>query len=128
MDVMHNGKTQNQLVYLQAKGILSYDRASQLCNLPNYRDVSLPLDKRARAYLAINCAHCHQPGGMAGRISLNLDYAIDYEHTGIEFNKQNILERTSVMGEYHMPKMGTTVIHNEGVALIKQYIKSLPAN
>jgi hypothetical protein len=39
--------------------------------------------------------------------------------------KQNILERTAVMGEYHMPKIGTTVIDTAGVALIKRYILSL---
>jgi len=128
IDVIRDGKTENQLVYLHEKGLLDYDKAGKFGEIPNYRNLSLPVAQRARAYFAMNCAHCHQPSGMAGRLSLDLAYETDYEHTGIKFNKQNILERIATMGEYHMPKMGTTIIDDEGVALIKRYIKSLPAN
>jgi len=128
ISMTRNGKTQNQLVYLEEKGMLNNHYTGKPATLPDYRDVSQPVDKRARAYFAINCAHCHQPSGMAGSSTLNLDYSIDYEHTGIQFNKKNILERTAAMGQYHMPKIGTTVIHDEGVALIRQYIQSLQKN
>jgi uncharacterized repeat protein (TIGR03806 family) len=125
INVIRNGKRQNQLLYLYKKSLLDYKRTVYFGTTPDYHNTLLPAETRARAYLAINCAHCHQPKGMAGHKSLNLDFSVDYEDTSIQFNKQNILERTSVMGEYHMPKIGTTVIDTVGVALIKQYILSL---
>lgn len=123
--VIRNGRSQNQLLYLHERGLLDYNRTDHFGTIPDYHDVSLPVVPRARAYLKMNCAHCHQPTGLAGRKSLNLDFTTPYLKTGIEYNKQNILERTAVMGEYHMPKIGTTVIDTAGVALIKRYILSL---
>jgi uncharacterized repeat protein (TIGR03806 family) len=120
------GKTINQLVYLMKKGIFKKTKIDSLTVLPNYHDLSLPLAQRARAYMDINCAHCHRPGGFAGHTTLNLDYRTDLDHTGIKFNKSNILVRTAEMGEYHMPKIGTTMIDKEGVTLIKKYISEIP--
>jgi hypothetical protein len=31
----------------------------------------------------------------------------------------------STLGEMHMPQKGTTVIHEEGILLIKTYLKTL---
>jgi hypothetical protein len=62
---------------------------------------------------------------MASNTSLNLGYSAAFEETGIDFNKQNILIRMSTMGEYHMPKTGTTILDDEGVQLVKEYIKGL---
>ncbi|MDQ0640005.1 putative repeat protein (TIGR03806 family) [Pedobacter sp. W3I1] len=125
IEVIRNGKSQSQLVYLHEKGLLDYKDKGRFGTIPNFHDVSLPTEPRARAYMAMNCAHCHRPTGMAGRKSLNLDFATSYKNTGIPFNKQNIIERTAAMGAYHMPKMGTTVIDTAGVALIRRYILSL---
>ncbi|HWW38659.1 c-type cytochrome [Pedobacter sp.] len=125
IEVLRNGKRQNQLVYLHEKGLLDYKDRNHFGTIPDYHDASLPTEQRARAYMAMNCAHCHQPTGMAGQKSLKLDFSTSYENTGIPFNKQNIVERTAAMGEYHMPKMGTTVIDTAGVALIRRYILSL---
>jgi len=124
--VERDGKSINQLVYLMKKGIFKKTPIDALTSLPNYHDLSLPLVQRARAYMDINCAHCHQPGGVAGHTTLNLDYKTDLDHTGIRFNKSNIIVRTAEMGEYHMPKIGTTIIDRDGVALIKKYISEIP--
>ncbi|WP_090496926.1 hypothetical protein [Pedobacter terrae] len=125
IEVISNAKSQNQLLYLREKGLLNYKQTDHFDTTPDYHNILLPVEKRARAYLAMNCAHCHQPTGMAGRKSLNLDFATAYLNTGIRYNKQHILERTAIMGAYHMPKLGTTVIDTAGVALIKRYILSL---
>jgi uncharacterized repeat protein (TIGR03806 family) len=119
------GKRQNQLAYFIKKGIFSHSNMNNIGVLPNYNDTTLALAMRARAYLDVNCAHCHQPAGMASNTSLNLGYAAEFEKTGIDFNKQNILIRMSTMGEYHMPKTGTTVLDEDGVELVRTYIKSL---
>ncbi|WP_449437021.1 c-type cytochrome [Pedobacter steynii] len=125
---MRDHKTQNQLVYLQHKSLLNNCKVSNFSVIADYFDPSLPIDKRARAYLAMNCAHCHRPSGIAGSRTLNLDYDAAYGQTGIQFNKLNMLSRMATMGEYHMPKTGTTIIDEEGLHLIRQYIESLPAN
>jgi uncharacterized repeat protein (TIGR03806 family) len=44
-------------------------------NMPRWDDAAAPLDRRARAYLDINCAHCHRPGGSANNSGMFLDYA-----------------------------------------------------
>jgi hypothetical protein len=125
-DVLREGTRINQLVYLHQKGLLNKINPDTIRTMTDYHDTKKPLDQRARAYFAINCAHCHQPSGLAGNLSLNLNYATDYDHSGIAINKQNIVERISSMGPFHMPKTGTTVVDEKGVALLKAYIESLP--
>ena len=115
----------NQLSYLMKRAVIKKIKIDSLTHLPNYHDTSLPVQQRARAYMDINCAHCHQAGGFAGNTTLNLDYRTDLEHTGIKFNKSNIIIRTNQLSEFHMPKLGTTVIDKDGVALIKKYISGL---
>ncbi|MBO9673626.1 MAG: hypothetical protein J7577_09280 [Sphingobacteriaceae bacterium] len=124
-NVERGGESINQLSYLMKRGVIKKGKIDSLTKLPNYHDTSIPVGQRARAYMDINCAHCHQAGGFAGNTTLNLDYRTDLDHTGISFNKSNIVIRTNQMGEFHMPKLGTTVIDREGVALIKRYISGL---
>lgn len=123
--VEREGKQVNQLAYLMKKGLIEDTEIAHLENLPNYRDNHLPIEQRARAYMDINCGHCHQSGGDAGRTTVNLDYSTNLDFSGIKINKNNIIIRTNTLGEYHMPKLGTTVIDKEGVELIKAYILSM---
>lgn len=119
------GKSRNQLTYLMERGLLAKSVTGTISSFPDYQDTSIAVPLRARAYLEMNCAHCHQPGGVAAGTSLNLSYRVPYKETGIGFNKQNIMIRMSTMGEYHMPKIGTTVNDDEGIRLVKEYINSL---
>ncbi|EDM38925.1 hypothetical protein PBAL39_22670 [Pedobacter sp. BAL39] len=123
--VQREGKQFNQLAYLINKGLIESSRLDSFQHMPSYRDNNLPVEQRARAYMDINCAHCHQSGGYAGQTTINLDYNTNLRHSGIELNKNNILIRMNEMGEYHMPKLGTTVVDKEGLALIEAYIKNL---
>lgn len=126
--VNREGIRQNQLSYLMHKGILAPADVRSISVLPDYNDTSVSITARARAYLEINCAHCHSSTGMAANTSLMLGYFTPYNQTGIEFNKQNMIIRMTTMGELHMPKIGTTIVHQEGLQLVKQYIRSLQAN
>ncbi|MCF0051004.1 c-type cytochrome [Dyadobacter sp. LJ53] len=128
MTVTAEGKRQNQLDYFIKKGIFNPADLIAIGALPSYKDTTLDVAMRARAYFDINCAHCHQPAGAASQTSLNLGYSTSFEETGIGFNKQNILIRMSTMGAYHMPKIGTTVLDDEGVQLVKTYIKGLDSH
>src|SRR5690606_11042493 len=116
----------------------------------DYRDVTKSLDERARSYVDINCAHCHtadrhcdyRPMRFAfsetGGNSTNMGVCVDTEDMQDfppELNKivtpENIdhsmlfyrLNTTNEM--FRMPLHGRTVIHEEGLALIRDWINSL---
>jgi uncharacterized repeat protein (TIGR03806 family) len=58
-----------QLENWVSRGLLDSLPASVLA-APEVFDVSLPADVRARAWLDINCAHCHKPDGSASNSGL----------------------------------------------------------
>lgn len=122
IDVFSNGKTVSQLQLLSEKGLLSLKGHEKISKLPSYKDKSLLVEKRARAYFEINCAHCHNPDGFAGAYSLDLRYENEYKNSGIFFNKWNIEHRMTIRD---MPKLGTTVIDKEGLKLVQQYLATL---
>lgn len=125
LHVLRDGRRLNQLEYLRNLDLLEMKSEELISTLPNYNDLSLPLDKRARAYFEMNCAHCHNPTGMAFKQSLDLHFSTPYKESGIRLNKGNITMRMSTMGAFHMPKLGTTVLHKEGIILIKEYIDKM---
>lgn len=111
-------------------------------------DESGTLEERARAYLDINCAHCHNEQGPAKNSGLNLSvFESDPYRLGV--NKKPVaagrgsgnLKYGIVPGKpgesiiVHrmqttepgtmMPELGRTIPHDEGVALIEAWIKSL---
>ena len=140
----------NQLKYFEEKNIL--------VGLPDFNEIpkfpiwnqknTASIEKRAKAYLDINCAHCHNPKGSAknsgldlsfnqkdlrkqgvfkppvaaGKGSGNLKYSIVPGHP-----EESILihrmksEAPGVM----MPEIGRSVVHKEGVNLIREYIENL---
>jgi len=83
------------------------------------------IENRARAYFETNCAHCHSPNGIAGITQLDLRYETPIHETGIWLKKGKIAMRMTVEGELHMPQKGTTIIHDEGLKLVMDYIKDL---
>lgn len=109
------------------------------------------LDARARAYLAVNCAHCHNPEGSASNsgLFLNAQAAGDPVATGIykrpvaagrgsgghDFaiapgdpaHSIMIHRMSSTEPGVAMPEVGRSMVHDEGVTLIRQWISSLPA-
>ncbi|MBL0967083.1 MAG: hypothetical protein IBJ05_09720, partial [Blastomonas sp.] len=121
-------------------------------NGPVWNDPSTgSLDQRARAYLMVNCAHCHNPKGSASNSGLFLNYgaAADRTTTGVykrpvaagrgsggrEFAilpgqpDQSIMIHRMASTEpgVAMPEVGRSMVHEEGVALIRAWISSLPS-
>ncbi len=107
------------------------------------------LDHRARAWLDINCAHCHNPEGPARTSGLDLrfeqtqptmwgvhkspvaagrgagDRLVDIAPGSPE--ESILLYRLeSVDPGEMMPELGRSVVHEEGVALIREWIAQMP--
>lgn len=122
MDVTVNGQTQNQLSYFQSQGILNGFDPHSVAALPQAFNPQYSLEQQARAYLEINCAHCHNPTGDAKGTDLFMGYTIPFDQTDIEKRKDKIVKKIT-KGE--MPLLGTTVVHQEGLQLIKDYIATL---
>lgn len=114
----------------------------------NYEDRNIAVEKRARAYLDINCGHCHNPSGSASTSGLFLYYKennksrlgifktpvaagpgtgpFTFDIVPKKADKSILLYRmNSKEIGIAMPEIGRTVIHTEGVALIKEWIDNM---
>jgi len=123
-DVTRNGDEVNQLDFLVVEGLLADGGWTSTPSIPNYKDADLPLESRARAYLDINCAHCHNPSGWdeASRPELDLRFPTLLNQTGLVRNAR-ALKRQLESGQ--MPYLGTTLLHSTGVRLVLDYVESL---
>ena len=122
INVMRGGVNVNQLFHFQQQGILDPMNPTAFGSLPDWQDQSISLSQRARAYLDVNCAHCHNPGGFARRTHIYFPYEASFHDTKIGYIREGI---PSVMAEGKMPLIGTTIVDEEGLALIRAYIRSL---
>lgn len=123
--VSRDGMSLNQLDYLNSVGVLPTLTQEQLLNhIVDYKDQTKSLAERSRAYLDMNCAHCHNPNGwqLSGRQRFDFRNETRLAQTGI-FSKEEKITRTLKNGK--MPLLGTTMIDKEGVALISDYLKTL---
>ena len=140
----------DQIADWTRRGILTGVPADHpLAELPRAFDASLPLEGRARAYLDINCAHCHNATGSASNSGLYLGWG-EQDPTGWGIHKRptaagrgsgelsfviepglpdaSILTYRMASKEagVMMPELGRTVIDDRGVALIREWVASLP--
>ena len=140
---------ENQLAHWTRIGILtgapSLEKAPRTAIWDNPAE---PLEARARAYLDANCAHCHNARGMAsnsglfldleetrasaigvgkrpvaaGRGSGGLDFAIAPGHPDASIIA---LRMASTEPGVMMPEIGRSLVHDEGLALIRDYIAKM---
>ncbi|MEO0899266.1 MAG: hypothetical protein AAFY71_22835 [Bacteroidota bacterium] len=122
--VERDGQSVNQISHLQSLGLLNTFELSEIPTLPNYKDENAPLEERGRAYLAMNCSHCHNPDGWSTPAELDFDfrYETPINQAGIIYETDRIIEAVS---EGEMPFIGTTLLDQEGVNLLVEYLESL---
>jgi uncharacterized repeat protein (TIGR03806 family) len=140
---------ENQLVHLVRLGLLSgLSNAGTAPKNVNWRDEHSPLNSRARAYLDINCGHCHNASGPANTTALDLTIFGGTDRylglckppvaagrgTGDHFfdivpgkPDDSILPYRMSSSEpgVMMPEQGRTTTHREGVALIRDWISAM---
>ena len=118
----------NQLQQLIDNNLLSgLTDNTAVTALPNWEDTSSTLEERARAYMDVNCAHCHIPGGQCeDQSTLNFAFETLLDNTDIVARKESILFRISEYNEgISMPFIGTSILHTEGVDLLNAYLDTL---
>jgi uncharacterized repeat protein (TIGR03806 family) len=115
-------------------------------NLVDPFDNSVDINERARAYLHVNCAHCHRfNGGGAARIYLPFDTLI-YKTEAIATRptqgtfgihdamiiaptdpyRSVLYFRMAKSGPGHMPHLGSQYVDQRGLSLIHDWIHLLP--
>lgn len=122
--VLRNGSQVNQLEFLQEEGVLVAFTARQIPTIVDYKNSDLSIDTRSRAYLEMNCAHCHNPDAWEApaRQGLDFRYEIPFADTGILDEKDEMLD---LVQKGEMPFIGTTILDDEGVGLLVEYLESL---
>ncbi|MBI1292124.1 hypothetical protein GC173_12920 [bacterium] len=121
------------------------DAPANLPKMPSPFDETAPIRDRARAYLAANCAHCHQPGGGGGG-AMDLRWHVADEATGmidgIPGNTLGVqdarivspgsptkstlyLRMTSTDPSVRMPRLATSRVDEAGTAVVAEWIESL---
>lgn len=150
----YGATSQNQLTKWIEQGYLENNFALPTENnsVVDYNDTSKSLEKRARSYVDINCAHCHQNGkhcdyrpmrfaftetGNANGLT-NMGVCVDTQDmqnfapalgkivTPGNVNRSMLYYRLNTTNEtYRMPLHGRTIIHEEGLNLMGQWINSL---
>lgn len=141
---------ENQLSMLAEAGVLNdLPELNSVGKLPKWDDEqSGSLDKRSRAYLEINCGHCHRPEGpgknsgldltifSASELSLGIykgPVAAGAGSGGLNYDivpgKPDASILTYRMASKDpgtmMPELGRSLVHSEGLELIKNWIKSM---
>jgi uncharacterized repeat protein (TIGR03806 family) len=118
---------QNQLDYFVTKGLMEGVTSAGVSVLPDWTNtVDFSLDERARAYIDVNCAHCHQPGGSIASFGLDFRFETPFDDTGIYANRGEVEARfESTLPTYRMPQLGRTIIHEEALEMLVEYIDAL---
>ena len=113
-----------------------------------WNDETAPISARARAYLAANCAHCHNPVGPADTSGLDLSltaapgpalgtcklpiaagsgtggHRYDIEPGAADRSILTYRMRSTDPGAM-MPELGRALVHEEGTALVEAWIDAM---
>ncbi len=136
----------NQLQKLVDEGYLASYPAT-INSTVDYHDTSKPLDIRLRSYLDANCSHCHQQNARCDyrALRLNFNQTTNLANLGVcvtaaepvsstiskivapgNYNKSVMHYRLqSTDGSNMMPLLGRTIVHDEGLLLVQEWINSL---
>lgn len=137
----------NQLDHWLAKGLLDENVEDPAPQNAIWTDASATLDSRARAYLDINCSHCHNPNGPADTSGLDLEPDADGHALGkcklpiaagggtggrpfdivpgAPERSITIYRMETTDPGAMMPELGRAVAHDQGVALIAEWISAM---
>ncbi len=139
--------TSNQLSKWIDYGYLENTLPANIVSTIDYMDASHPLRLRLRSYLDINCAHCHRENSHCSYRPLRLAFSetVISQNMGICVEPEEELDPllieiiapgnvpksmmhfrlNSTAESNRMPLLGRTLVHEEGVQLLKDFINSI---
>lgn len=144
----YGGTLDNQLRTLNHLGVFSEDIGEDYGEFPRWEnplDEMVPIEIRARSYLAANCSHCHRPGGIE-RAAIDLRFTTPLIATNTvgwppmlgrldaadariispgDADNSTILLRTLSFTSNRMPPVATSLIDAEGTAVLRRWIEDL---
>ncbi|MEQ3662409.1 MAG: hypothetical protein ABNG96_06945 [Flavobacterium sp.] len=138
----------NQIEKWIEVGYLENNIPANINSTVDWNDTTKSLELRAKSYIDINCAHCHRDGGHCDYTPQRFNFSNTDNYTfgicltplftvpnmpfvingGFADNSEMIFRMNSTDEAEMMPIIGRTIIHEEGVQLMKDWINSLPAN
>jgi uncharacterized repeat protein (TIGR03806 family) len=147
--ISYNGSSKNQLNKWIEENYLENNLPNTITATVDYNDTSKSLSLRARSYVDINCAHCHQNNSHCDYRPMrfafsetsnptNLGVCVIPQDTSVNpaltsivapnnKNRSMLYYRLNTTDEsFRMPLLGRSVIHQEGIELMEQWINSLP--
>jgi uncharacterized repeat protein (TIGR03806 family) len=143
--------TENQIRWLTRSGVFAPATVPadlrSVGRLPAVDDAAADLNSRARAYLEVNCAGCHNPATTAGQLPMDFRASTPLSQIGVcntaprhgdlgVVGARGLLpgspERslvwlrlTSTDPEHRMPPLATSRVDDAGAALIRHWISGL---
>lgn len=137
----------NQLDHWVASGIIAAGNVEKAPANAAWTDKTVPLDARARAYLDINCSHCHNPNGAADTSGLDLEPSARGAALGVckppiaagggtggrrvaiapgaPDASITLFRMETTDPAAMMPELGRALAHKEGVHLIREWISEM---
>ncbi len=133
----------NQLATLKHIGLFKV--ATAAVRIANPDDETASLEERARSYLHINCALCHQRGG-GGTAAMDVQHHLSLEKTNLlqarptqgtfgihraevlgagDPSRSVLLYRMAKLGRGRMPYIGSSEVDVAGLSLVREWIASL---
>ena len=148
-EVGSEGASRDQIQAWRGSGLLDAPASSSPRRMPrlaNPYDRKASPEARARSYLDVNCAHCHQFGaGGSANIVLSATASLDRTKAlgarpmqgGFGIDDARIISpgdpegsvlyyRMAKLGGGRMPRIGSALVDEAGVELIREWIESLP--
>ncbi len=146
---LNQGEPKNQLLDWHEKGVLAgLPDLSTVPRLVAYEDEQELIADRARAWLEVNCAHCHRPDGQAKTSGLHLaadvlsSMEIGVGKAPVAAGKGSGGRMFSIVPSrpdesillyriestdpgIMMPEMGRKLVHAEGVDLVRRWIQEM---
>lgn len=147
-DVRRDGAPVDQLREFEQLGLFarSLGEAKSLPRTADPYDPKEELNRRARAYLQVNCAHCHQfNAGGAATIVLSDDVTLEKtQAVGVKPSQGTfgiadariinpgdpagsvLLYRTAKLGGGRMPRIGSAAVDERAVTMLGDWIERMP--
>jgi YVTN family beta-propeller protein len=123
---------------------LDEGRIAAVAPLPELDDVSVAVETRARAWLDVQCAGCHRPGGSIDDLDARFEVPLELQRLvdvparidlGLDRARRIapndpwrsvVLARVRDAGALRMPPLGPRRADQHGVELLREWIASLP--